>query len=128
MYPLTKQWLKYAAYDLTTAEAMLKTGRYLYVAFMCQQAIEKLLKGIIQERQNKTPPYSHRLTALLKDTGLSMDPSQLDFLDLLTSYYINARYPEYKQKLAKALNKEKVTVFLKQTKECFRCLKKELKS
>ncbi|UCE08346.1 MAG: HEPN domain-containing protein [bacterium] len=40
-------WIEHAQYDLGTAEAMLISGRYLYVTFMCQQAIEKLLKAII---------------------------------------------------------------------------------
>lgn len=42
-----KRWLDIAAYDKVTAEAMYKSGRYLYVLFMCQQAVEKTLKGII---------------------------------------------------------------------------------
>jgi len=32
-------WKDAAIYDLETAEAMLDSGRYLYVVFMCQQAI-----------------------------------------------------------------------------------------
>ncbi len=28
-------WIDIADYDLKTAEAMLETGRYLYVGFMC---------------------------------------------------------------------------------------------
>jgi len=38
-------WLDIAEYDLDTAEAMFLSGRWLYVVFMCQQAIEKLCKG-----------------------------------------------------------------------------------
>jgi len=30
-------WEDIADYDLETADSMLKTGRYLYVVFMCQQ-------------------------------------------------------------------------------------------
>ena len=36
-------WEDIAEYDLVTAEAMLFSGRYLYVVFMCQQAVEKLV-------------------------------------------------------------------------------------
>jgi hypothetical protein len=39
-------WEDIASYDLETAESMLKSGRYLYVVFMCQQSIEKLAKGL----------------------------------------------------------------------------------
>ena len=34
-------WLDIAKYDIDTAEAMHQTGRWLYVAFMCHQVIEK---------------------------------------------------------------------------------------
>ena len=40
-------WLDAAEYDIVTAESMLNSGRYLYVVFMCQQALEKLAKGCI---------------------------------------------------------------------------------
>jgi HEPN domain-containing protein len=39
-------WQDIALYDLETANAMFSTGRWLYVVFMCQQAIEKLCKGL----------------------------------------------------------------------------------
>lgn len=39
-------WIEIAKYDLETAEAMLKSKRYLYVGFMCHQSIEKILKAI----------------------------------------------------------------------------------
>ena len=39
-------WKSYAERDLDAAEAMFETGRWFYVVFMCQQATEKLAKGI----------------------------------------------------------------------------------
>jgi HEPN domain-containing protein len=39
-------WLEIAQYDLDTAEAMLNSRRWFYVVFMCQQAVEKLVKGL----------------------------------------------------------------------------------
>ena len=49
--------VEWAEYDLGTAKAMLDTGRYLYVGYMCQQAPEKLLKAIIaqQNKENLAP-------------------------------------------------------------------------
>jgi HEPN domain-containing protein len=40
-------WLKLAQYDLDSAGAMYTSGRWFYVAFMCQQAIEKSCKGLL---------------------------------------------------------------------------------
>ena len=37
-------WIDIADYDFETAEAMYKTGRWLYVAFMCHQVIEKTIR------------------------------------------------------------------------------------
>jgi len=38
-------WVELSDYDMKTAEAMLKSERYLYVGFMAHQAIEKILKA-----------------------------------------------------------------------------------
>jgi HEPN domain-containing protein len=38
---IIKNWIALAEYDFETAKAMLDSGRYLYVAFTCQQVIEK---------------------------------------------------------------------------------------
>lgn len=51
MEEITRKWLLRADYDLLTARAMWNSRRYLYVAFMCQQALEKLLKAITIERR-----------------------------------------------------------------------------
>jgi HEPN domain-containing protein len=45
-----KNWEGTSNYDLRTAEAMYKAGRYLYVVFMCCLAIEKMLKAILSKR------------------------------------------------------------------------------
>jgi HEPN domain-containing protein len=39
-------WLDIAQYDLETEDAIFTAGRWLYVVFMCQQALEKLCKGL----------------------------------------------------------------------------------
>ena len=61
----TKNWLASADYDIETANHMLATGRYLYVIFMCHLALEKTLKAIAAEAQQKTPPKTHDLLYLV---------------------------------------------------------------
>lgn len=58
---VVKNWIALADYDLKTAEVMFKGGRYVYVAFTCQQAVEKLLKAIYVKEKKQTPPYIHNL-------------------------------------------------------------------
>ena len=50
------EWISIDLYDLETAQAMFNTGRYLYVVFMCQQAIEKLLKALFIHKTQKCHP------------------------------------------------------------------------
>ena len=128
MKQIVALWLERAEYDWETATVMMSSRRYLYVAFMCQQAIEKILKGVIQRETDKLPPYTHNLVALTENCSVRFSEEQLDFLALLTRYYLNTRYPDYKQKLAKEINKGKADELLKKTKEIYQCLKKKLKT
>ena len=58
-------WEDIASYDLGTAEAMFDSGRYLYVVFMCQQAIEKLSKGLYVYYTNLEATRTHNINIVL---------------------------------------------------------------
>jgi len=87
------EWDERARYDLDTAKAMLAAGRYLYVLFCCQQAVEKALKGVIALRTGKMPPRSHNLMALAEAAGLKVEEDRAHRLMLLTEHYVQSRYP-----------------------------------
>ncbi|MBU4484903.1 HEPN domain-containing protein [bacterium] len=125
MRDTVKQWLEQSEYDFETAKAMLKTSRFLYVAFMCQQSIEKHLKAIICRKTEEMPPYIHNLTTLAEHLGLSLDNEQLDFLDLLSRYYLNTRYPVVKQALSKNLNDKNSLNILNKTESFLKWLAKK---
>lgn len=62
-------WLEQGTYDLETARAMLASGRYLYVLFCCQQAVEKTLKALIVHRTGEFPPASTACRGWRKHPG-----------------------------------------------------------
>ncbi len=66
-------WVDSGDYDLKSAKAMQKTGRYVYTVFLCQQALEKYLKATYLKRTSKEAPRSHNLVYLagLMELGLS---------------------------------------------------------
>ena len=64
-------WIDIADYDLETAEAMYNTGRWLYVAFMCHQVIEKTLKAYWTAKRDDDPPYIHEENNTSAQTGAS---------------------------------------------------------
>lgn len=122
-------WIEHAEYDLVTAEAMFESGRYLYVTFMCQQAIEKLLKALVIRYKSIAPPYSHNLRRLaeIAEIDKQMADDQINFLDDLTPFCVAARYPAYKAKIAKIATKEFSSYYLKQTNEMFQWLSNLMK-
>lgn len=114
-----KYWLEIADYDYETAHAMLKTKRWLYVAFMCHQVIEKVLKAFWCATQEEEPPYTHNHKQLAVGCGLYelMTEEQKDFIATISTYNIQARYPEYKSQLLRILDDSSCLLLIEQTNE-----------
>ena len=112
-------WVEMSDYDMDTADAMLLTGRYLYVGFMCHQVIEKILKAYWTAHLLEPPLKIHSLSRLAEKTELDkiMSEEQLDFIDCLEPLNIEVRYPSYKERLFRSLTKEYCMGLLKQTKD-----------
>ena len=121
-------WIELSEYDLTTAKAMLKTKRYLYVGFMCHQSIEKLLKAVFIKINMNAPPYTHSLIDLAKRTLIYEEFSavQKDFLDYMQPLNIQVRYPTDKEKLFKTLNYKNCVEIIKETNRLSKWIKKKL--
>ena len=115
----TTYWLDIADYDLDTAEAMFQTGRWLYVAFMCHQVIEKTLKAYWCGTREDDPPYTHNHKRLAEGCGLyaQISAEQREFIETITNYNIEARYPENKEALAKTLTKDFCRKIIDDTKQ-----------
>jgi HEPN domain-containing protein len=90
-------WLQLAQYDLDSADAMYEGGRWFYVAFMCQQAIEKLCKGLYNLYIGDNVPKVHNIRFILSqiETKISITVSEETYklIDSLSAYYLNSRYP-----------------------------------
>jgi len=116
-------WLDIAQYDLDVAESMLINEHWLYVVFMCQQSIEKLIKGLYSYYMPDTPPHLHNI----KTIGTRIEPflpqpiptEKMDFFDELTAYYLNNRYPDYVSKLSSQISETEAAEVLKKSKEVF---------
>jgi HEPN domain-containing protein len=121
-------WIEISDYDLETAEAMLQSKRYLYVGFMCHQAIEKIFKAFFTKLKSETAPFSHSLSYLAKkgDFYESFSENQKDFIDQLEPLNIEAHYPSHKERLMKSLTDEKCKEILKNTKELQQWIKVKL--
>ena len=116
-------WLDIAQYDLDTAETMLDGGRWLYVVFMCQQAVEKLVKGLYVLYVDDNIPRTHNIRVLIEQfedlLPEAVTDEQRNLFEALTIHYLNGRYANYKQKLSEHTDEKTATKYFKQTQEVF---------
>jgi len=120
----TNNFIKSAEYDLNTAEFMLKSGRYIYVIFMCHLSLEKMLKAITTEITQKISPKSHNLIYLLKLGNIQLPSELFNFIAKINNASIVTRYPEDFSKILEAYPKSVAEEYLSKTKEIHKCLKK----
>ena len=115
----TAYWLDIANEDLEVAEDLFKTKRWLYVAFMCHQVIEKTLKAYWCAVRDDEPPYVHNHRRLAEGCGLyeKMSDEQRRFLGMINNMNIEARYPDYKTGIARSLSEQKCREIIDKTKQ-----------
>ena len=120
-------WIKSSNYDLKTSEHMFKTGRYIYVLFMCHLSVEKLLKGMYEATFKKVPPKTHNLIYLTNTVAIELPEDHLETLESLNDLSIVTRYPEDIDAMIKSFKKNKVMTYLKKTKALIKWLKKDVR-
>jgi len=109
-------WLRSAKQNFEAAKVMLKTGQYSLAMFMCQQAVESLLKGVFIVYRQDRPPYVHKLPRLLELTGTKV-PKSIDLKILkIDAHYIKARYKEDRFN-PKIYNRKNAQKLIKETQE-----------
>ena len=125
-----KYWLDIADYDIETAKAMLSTGRYLYVGFMCHQVIEKALKAVIARdcAEGEIPPKIHNLIKLVNKAGLyeQLSTEQLEFIDTMNPLNVESRYPDHKSRIAANLSADNCKQIIEKTEEMLCWIKQQL--
>lgn len=113
------KWLSIVAEDLSVAEDLYKTGHWLCVGFMCHQVVEKMLKCYWCVCRDDDPPYIHDHKKIAQGCGLytKMSVEQLKFLEVIKPLNIEARYQEFKDEVARTLNRENTSDILETTKQ-----------
>jgi len=121
----TRNWLDMAEYDLATAKQMLKTGRFVYVIFMCHLAIEKTMKAIVCEEINKVPPKTHDLIYLIFLGEIELSAGLLDFVGAINNAGVVTRYPEDLAKLISSYPEEIAEKYFDSTLEVIKCIQQD---
>lgn len=116
-------WIDEAEEALTVAEHLFEKGDYSYALFFGHLAIEKILKAIYVDKKKEHAPPIHNLQRLARGAGLSVSEEKNQQLLLITSFNIEARYPDIKRSFRNKCTKEFTLEQMHNIKETFQWLK-----
>jgi HEPN domain-containing protein len=116
-------WIKEADEALTVAEHLFEKGDYSYALFFGHLAMEKILKGLYVDLKKEHAPPIHNLARIAGLAGLSLDEEKIDVLILISSFNIEARYPDLKRSFRRRCTREYTLEQMRIIKETFQWLK-----
>ncbi len=121
-------WLKTAEHDLAAMQKIFDSGSYDWSLFVGHLAIEKLLKALwVKKNQDNNPPRIHNLVKIYEESNSSfLDEDEFTFLNEVTSFNIEGRYPETKLAFYKLCTKEFSKSKIVKIKKLFECILKEI--
>jgi HEPN domain-containing protein len=121
----TLNWIASAKYDFESAQHMFNTKRYIHVIFFCHLAIEKMLKAIIAESQDRHPPYTHDLYELIRRANLAIPKAYQPTIAKLNQLSVVTRYPEDLEQLVASYPRSVVQEFLRQSRAILKWLERD---
>lgn len=120
---LISYWLKAAESDLVVANHLFEKGDYHYCLFIAHLVLEKTLKAVYVKNKDLNPPFKHSLPLLAQKAGINLDDEQESFLEEVTDFNIEARYPDIKFSFYKRCTKEFTEKYFTKMKEYYQWLK-----
>jgi len=102
-----QHWLDSADDDLDTAEKLFTVGKYDWCLFLGHLVLEKALKAhYVKDNGNQMPPRIHNLVKLAEKTHLVLTEEQVLFLNEVSDFNLEVRYPQYKTEFRQKCNRE----------------------
>lgn len=120
---LISYWLKSAESDLTVAEHLFEKGDYHYCLFIGHLVLEKTLKALYVKNVDLNPPFKHSLPLLAEKANLQITTAQETFLEEVTDFNIEARYPDIKFQFFKKCTKNFTEKYFNEIKDFYKWLK-----
>ena len=122
-------WMDSADDDLDTAEKLFSVEKFDWCLFLGHLVLEKTLKAhYVQDNENQMPPRIHNLVKLAKKTCLPLNEDLILFLDEVSDFNLEVRYPEYKREFQKRCTREFCETRFLKIKEHYKWLKSQLRS
>ncbi|WP_045214180.1 HEPN domain-containing protein [Desulfonatronovibrio magnus] len=121
-------WIVSAEKDWVVAGHLLEKQDYPYSLFFAHLTLEKLLKAYFVSTKGKNPPLSHRLTYLAEKSEIELSIEQVELLEIVTDFNLEARYPDEKFSFHKKCSREFTINYLNKIEEMKSWLMQKMKS
>jgi len=121
-------WLKSAESDLLVAKHLFEKRDYSYCLFFGHLVLEKALKALYVKRVDINPPFKHSLPLLAQKAGLELSEEEESFLEEVTDFNLEARYPDIKFSFKKRCTKKFTENYFNKIKKFFKWLKTLIQS
>ena len=113
---------------MTVAEHLFEKGDYHYCLFLGHLVLEKAFKALYVKNVDLNPPFKHSLPLLATKSKLSLTEAQETFLEEVTDFNIEARYPDIKFSFFKKCTEKFAKTYLTEIKEFYQWLKTLIES
>jgi len=120
-------WLEEAENDLKVTSDLFDKEDYSYSLFFGHLALEKLLKSHYVKKFQKHAPLIHNLERLAVSIGLDLSDKHKESLIKISSFNIEARYPDIKRSFRTSCTKEFTQKELGEIKEVYQWLMSMMK-
>lgn len=125
---IVQYWLESAEEDFIVMDSIFKTGHYVWALFIGHLVVEKLLKAYYVKNIDDNVPQIHHLLKIAEKSGLDLSEEDKDFLLEVTTFNIEARYPDYKHRFRKKATPEFTGKYISKIKEFRQWLIEKIKS
>jgi len=120
-------WVISSKHDLEAMNTIFKSGKNDWALFIGHLSIEKLLKALwVKNNENVTPPKMHNLLRLAELSKIKLRKNDFSFLLDLTSFNIEARYPDKKFEFYKMCTKDFTKKYIIKIESYHQWLKKKI--
>jgi len=124
---LVKYWQETAAYDYDTMKSLVKSKRYASSLFFGHIVLEKILKALVVDETKEHAQYTHDLVRLMEVSKIELSQKEIDLLNEINNFNINARYPEHKSQFYKLCTKEYSLRYIREVDKLYKKICQKLK-
>ena len=123
---IIKYWQESSELDFQAMETLFKNGHFVWALFVGHLVIEKLLKAYYVKKVDFDSPQIHNLLKIAEKTQLELSEDQKIFLDEVTTFNIQARYPDFKNRFYRKATRDFAEKYLLKIKEFQEWLLKQI--